>query len=298
MEAEDLNIDPDIIIHYMPPAFMKPVEGKKNVSFFHYETEKPPIAYNEKIKSVDAVAVSTQSEMYGLLDLEPRMYKLPIPVSHLDYQDLKRTKESDEYIFYFIGEINTRKNLHGLLLAYLSEFKDSDNVKLVIKGNIARQDFHTYYMHVSSVCRKTTGLPKVEYIEGFISREQLLNFHKNCDCFISLSHGESICLPLIDALMVGNRAIVTKKTGMEDSFLQNRLCLVDSFSTPCFCPRPPIPFIYTSEESWRSPDISEAMGIMRAHYKNRPEQVDIQYSTIESTLQQFNRMINEVSNIV
>lgn len=300
LEAEENQIDPDIIIHYMPPVFVKPVEGKKNVCFFHYETQHPCPEYMLALEKVDHIFVSTENEFLGLLPTDKKVSVIQFPVESKDYEGIERTREDDAYVFYFIGEMNTRKNIHGLLLAYLTEFSKKDNVKLIIKSNVARQDFHTYYMHIEQTLRKREGYPEVIYIEGHLSDEDLLSLHKNSDCFVSLSLGESICLPLIDALMIGNKAIVTGNTGMGDLSwaFPKHLYQIPSGWTPCFCPRPPMPFIYTSEESWGNPMISSAMTRMRDLFEAKTGPPQEIFSNKRLTLKEFDRIINEIGNIV
>lgn len=291
----------DTVIHYSLPNFINPIEYCKNICFFHYETDIPSLATHEILKKMDMVLVSTRHEMDGLLHINQNSKEIRVPVKYGEYSEIKKVNDRDPYIFYFIGEINTRKNLHGLLRAYIAAFTAEDNVKLVIKGNYDEKDFHPFMIHTAQSCRKIgtpNSLPRVEYIGERLSRKQLLNLHANCDCFISLSFGESVCLPLLDALMVGNKAIITAETGMDNFIAHPDIFRVDSFKTPCFCPRPPLQNIYTCDESWREPNISQAMYYMK--FLSQKEKVKkIHQITIDNHSEKtIVKKLNEIINLL
>lgn len=300
IEAEKGGLDFDVVVHYCLPQFVRPIDGLKNIIMFHYETEEPSESMREQLTKADGVIVSTLKERNYCLDINKNVFHIPVPVNKEEYAGLKKSKSKDDpYVFYFIGELAVRKNIQELLLTYIYEFSKNDNVKLIIKGNWKDEDFYQYYTSVASVCRKGDDYPPVVYTGNFLSRQDLLQLHVDSDCFISLSRGESICLPLVDAIYCQNQALVTAGTGMDNYLGNKNVHAVPSSLSPCFCPRPPLLDMYTSQDLWRCPHLYTAAGMMRDIYETRPQfQKPHDLHNEATIIQKFNEVINEVSNVV
>lgn len=292
LQAESNSITNfDCTIHYMPIQFIKPNPDTKNIGFFHYETSSPNSLYNDLIKSLDRVIVSTEYEKNGIYD---NIYAdhIPVPIYPQEY-NVEQPEQDKEYTFYFVGEASARKNLNGLIRAFSFAFSNEDNVQLVIKSNLDENNF-TKFVHQSlSIMRKRKSVPKIRHIGNFLSRNDMIALHKKFDCFISLSFGESICLPMIDALMVGNQCIVTGDTGMD--YYQETL-KVSSFNVPCFCPNPPMQNIYTGEEMWREPNLEEAISLMRSISKGPRDKyfIDMSEHNEDNIIRALNETINKL----
>lgn len=298
-EKNELN-GVDLTIHYTLPSFIQRLNDCKNVCMFHYETTSPYKNAKPILEKMDGIIVSTHNEKAGIL--HKNVANIAVPAYPSEYKNLKKPKDNRPYTFLFMGEIVTRKNIHGLLRAYLSAFAGEDNVRLIIKGNVDEKDFHPFVVHTVQACRKSNmpnSLPEIEYIGNRLTREEVLELHNNTDCFISLSYGESICLPLLDSLMVGNKAIVTGDTGMDNFLTNDNVKLVEGFPTPCFCPRPPLPDIYTCEENWIEPNISQAIRIMRDlvddnNQSKNPHQITVEKHSEKRIARELNEFINKL----
>jgi len=261
---------PDIVISYaLPPFFENTKYDKpaKNIGIFHTETR-----HLEKIgwiqhcnDNLDGVIVFTYQEQDNLekSGLNVPIYVMPMPIdtteikNHLTAMDYSNKLKADPYTFYFIGENNERKNIKSLVRSYSTEFDAHENVKLVIRSNVQLQDIDRVQQSV-----RKEKYPPIELHGNHQSRDQLIDLHAASDCFVSASYGESSCIPLIEALIVGNSAIVTSGTGMDEPY-SNRLQLTSAFEVPCECYRPPIHNIYTPYESWMKIDERDLMDRMR-----------------------------------
>ncbi|MFH1834233.1 MAG: hypothetical protein ABH877_04340 [bacterium] len=118
-----------------------------------------------------------------------------------------------EYVFYTIGGDTQRKNLEGLLKAYLTAFTQHDPVVLRIhagpdvlaKVNTIKEraGFHEAF-----------PFPAVEITDGErLDMDSLLELHRAGDCFVSLSRGEGWGLGAFEAALVGNDVIASKWGG-------------------------------------------------------------------------------------
>ncbi|MCJ7796357.1 MAG: glycosyltransferase [Thermoleophilia bacterium] len=211
-----------------------------------------------------------------------------------------------EYVFYTIGADSQRKNLEGLLKAYLTGFTESDPVVLRIhagpgilaKVNAikARAGFHDAF-----------SFPTVEITDGErLDMESLLELHRAGDCFVSLSRGEGWGLGAFEAALVGND-VIANDFGGPRHFLPELLPslsppydnnpgygLVRGSFTPVFsAPEAitrtigigsvtlPMPGVRTTLpeganalQCWFEPDLVDARALMRALFQARISKCD------------------------
>lgn len=270
IEAEQRQIEPDIIIYYVLPQLLdiSKIDNKKakHVLFFHFETQTLTTDIIEKISKFDLVLVSTIVEKYILYSYNiDSVVCVPCPINTKQYKNLEQ-RDTRTYKFYTVGEFVERKNIISLIHAFISTFSDTDDVSLTIKSNIKLEQFSNILYNITSIARKAHNLqncPTINYIESRLSNQEMMQFHYDHDCFVSISHGESICLPLIDALIIGNKAIVTGQTGMDDHVGDTNVNIVDGFSSPCYVKSPPLANIYSCNDFWITPNTQEFMTKMR-----------------------------------
>jgi glycosyltransferase involved in cell wall biosynthesis len=120
------------------------------------------------------------------------------------------------YTFYSIGVWGDRKNLEGLLRAYLTCFSGEDEVVLKI---IAPEVDRNAIDAIASA-GKLTHPPRVHYITERLSLDQLRAIHHQSHCYVSASRGEGWGLGAFEAAATGHPVIVPKWGGSID-FLIN-----------------------------------------------------------------------------
>lgn len=123
------------------------------------------------------------------------------------------------YTFYSIGVGGTRKNLGGLLIAYLSEFTAADDVtlKLVTSDTVAEG----IPWLASTMNLDVAQLPKVEVLKRLTDTE-LRHLHMTADCYVTMARGEGWGLGAFEAAIVGNPVIWPTHGGLVD-FLHDYL---------------------------------------------------------------------------
>lgn len=163
------------------------------------------------------------------------------------------------YKFYFIGESIKRKNISGLLTSYLTEFSGNDPVLLVLKINHSTKTSNEIYQEVLNLGERIqSGLrkknfPRYTIIPDFLPDDMIYGLHQSCDCFVSASHGESICYPVLDAIGFKNNVVIN------ESFLspildKSSVCKSPGLE-PCFAQFETFDFYNTCLEYWNSLDI-------------------------------------------
>lgn len=134
------------------------------------------------------------------------------------------------YIFYSIGAWGERKNLLGLIKAYLTEFRADEDVRLVIKTNQIDD-------HAIEALKCGTNLeefPMVIFETHWMSEADLLAFHQDCDCYVTATRGEGFGLGAFEACALGAPVIAPAYGGQTtflDSYKGNNV-EVRCFQTP------------------------------------------------------------------
>ena len=282
-------IDKDIpyshkIIHLTPEHYceVKHRDLKaKNVGFMYWETDKIVKQWVDSINSsVDAQLVCCDYTKEALLKsgVTVPIYKILPPFDATEYLDPKPYSiegvGSDDYLFYSIFQWTERKNPIGLLLAYLTEFTSDDKVALVLKtyrSNTSAQEQNAI-MQVITALKHDLSLknyPKICFIGGLLSKEQMLGLHSAGDCFVLPHRSEGLGMPHAEAMASGNPAITTGLGGnMEFTNEQNSYLL--KYQMVPVCGMPWIPW-YRGDQLWGEPDIGQLKQVMRYVYNNREE---------------------------
>lgn len=150
------------------------------------------------------------------------LQKLPYPTSLVqDAFDAETEKleflNTDTFKFYTIGKISIRKNLRKIVEAFALAFSSSDKVDLVIKtstdidpkvaGEVIKQGLAQIKTDLGRFSNLSDYKPEI-VITGNSEDENLVQLHKSCDCFISVSSAECQNYMAKHARMAGNSVIV------------------------------------------------------------------------------------------
>lgn len=186
--------------------------------------------------------------------------------------------DEDTFIFYFLGEVNPRKNLEDLLVSFHTEFDDNDNVSLVIKGSVPGQNSDGSRSFIEKMCtaikqqlrlhRNISGYKHEIINTDFVPDEAICAIHKGCHCLIVPSKGEGWCMPAIDALGYGNPVICGKNIGI-DFVTEDNGYFFDTIEEPTMNMMAPLQDIYTAKETWLRPQIMSLRHKMREAYEDK-----------------------------
>lgn len=119
-----------------------------------------------------------------------------------------RTKK--RFKFLFVGGTIYRKGIDILLEAYTRAFTKADDVCLVIK-DMGGDSFYRGQTAQEMIARfrSAAGAPEFEYIDRFLSEDELVRLYAACDCLVHPYRGEGFGLPLAEAMACGLPVITT-----------------------------------------------------------------------------------------
>lgn len=194
-----------------------------------------------------------------------------------DYEPIYIPDSENNFVFYFIGDLNRRKNLSAFVRAFHSEFKINEPVSIVIKTSKYNTSSDDCAAEVKEMCNNVkTGLklyPSLEHykedliITDRLDEETLRRLHATCNCFVMPSYGEAWCIPAFDAMGFGNTPICTDVGGMADFLNRGEGVLVHSREEPVFGMMDTFDDLYTANETWQSIDPIGLKQAMRYIYR-------------------------------
>lgn len=292
LELEKKSTDGcDVLIQYvLPHMSVSNSCFKKNIIMYNTETSDfRPTSWASYINLMDHAFVFSQDSFYASVDSDVRIPISIIP--HCDdiekykkqYNKLKINPEIDNsYKFYWIGEINQRKNLEVLLRAFHSEFAPYEDVNLIIKTtNKSQQQLQEFSTSVKSKLKLRPRLEdykKEIFITGFMDDETLMSLHNACDAFVCPSSGETWSYPTFTAFAMG-KEIIAPLTGGFTHYLNTNNCWTPSTSTKEIYGETETFFdLFTGYETWKEVDMGSLCDEMRCCYiagkKNTNPQIE------------------------
>ena len=291
----------NIVIQHLLPHHME-YNGlfEKNIALYVTETDNcKKTCWPEKINLMDEAWVPNK-----FMATEAR-HKNNIIIPHFvvphacdvtkyqkEYKKIEIPELEQKFVFYYIGEVNKRKNIGIFLKAFHCEFGTDEDVGVFIKGHIPGRSEEQSYNHIAQMCESVKeGLkiyPERELyhqeviLSKYLSEDEIMGIHSSFDCLVSSSFGEAWGIPIFDAMAMGKTPISTNTGGPRD-FINGGGRLVKSRQEPCFGMNETFKDLYTGKELWDSPDINDLQKAMRAAFQNKEENKKMRESGIENS---------------
>ena len=122
-----------------------------------------------------------------------------------------------KFTFQSNFDFSWRKGMDVLLHAYWDEFKDTDDVCLLLKVFTGDESVEAqkHLMNQINFTKKRLSLDDkktapVLFFGSFLDQNYMPNFSNTCDCYVSASRGEGFNIPLAEALSLEKQCISTR----------------------------------------------------------------------------------------
>ena len=282
----------DFCIQHVLPHHLVGTKGfKKNIAFLEAESFSiKSLSWFEYLQQMDEIWVPNKTLLESL---ERDEVGVPLKLVH-HATDIKKYKKKYNEIsigsadhtfkFYYVGDLNDRKNIGCISSCFHSEFDKSEDVSLVIKvkkfGKTPEQtqsDLDRLLAHNKQALRLYQSIDdykKEIVISSDLSEEEIYSIHTYCDCFVLPSHGEAWSIPSLDAVGFGNTPICSDFGGpsefidREDEYTGH---LVNGVFSCCKCSDAAFPDIFTGREYWFEPCEKTIRENMRKYYEEYKE---------------------------
>lgn len=248
---------------------------KRKIAYCVWEAEDLPREYLAPLGLLDAVWTCSPFSKAAFdrycspVSLVPHVVE-PAVVEARDREAIRRRigYRPGAYYFYTVTDsVNPRKNLFGLLDAFLKTFLADPDVYLVVKQYRQAYDLG--------------GLRNVVSLTDSLTAGEMGALHEICHCCLSLHHAEAWGLSLSEALAVGNPVIATGYSG-------NMTFMTPDNSFPVASSLVPVPEamcrvlpLYTPAMRWAEPDPGHFAYLLRK-VRRLPEDPDRRRRVIAS----------------
>lgn len=270
------RIKPEIqIIHLTPENFAKlKISGIKNIGLTVWETSRLPNEWVKMCNQMDEIWVPCDwnVDVFKSSGVIVPVKKIPHTIDFAALQPIQSYDlgiPSTGYKFYSIFQWSARKNPEGLIRSYYAEFNNTDNVCLVLKTYLQnnsesdKQQIKTLIKNIKNDLF-LTDTPPIVLIHGSLSRDQILDLHRQCDCFVLPHRAEGWGVPHFEAMAQGKPVIATGYGGNLE-FMSPGNSVITGFSmTPvCGMGRP----TYNGKMEWAEPNLGEFRTAMKSVYQ-------------------------------
>lgn len=213
--------DPNAIqILHSIPTLQKNVKNKKdkNIGFATFETFDPPHNWVNILNKNDAIIVPSffNYNIFAHTRIKKPIFHIPHCLDFNTYNsEVTPIKNYDRFTFLFLGTWRERKGYKQLIEAWLKEFKDIDNVQLVIKTDKTEQS-RTYIEKIKKETGISKGFAPILIENKVFSEAEMPRFLKSFDCLVLPTMGEGFGLPGLQCMALGVPVVITKFSGCVD----------------------------------------------------------------------------------
>ena len=164
-----------------------------------------------------------QREIETILECNCPISVVPYPVKVFDNNDpISLDGVTTEFNFLSIALWGPRKNLTNMINWFLEEFKNDENVGLILKTGMSRGSVIDREQTTRTVKNITDKHPeskcKVYIIHGNMTEEEIHSLYLNpkIKAYVTTSHGEGYGLPVFEAAYSGLPIVATDWSGHLD----------------------------------------------------------------------------------
>jgi len=225
------DFDDNIIIYHCIPTMQKRVkkEGRRNIGVAVFETYSPPENWFSILNENDAIIVPSKFN-YNIFSHGPikkPIYYVPHSINTTLYnKDIKPLNKYNKFTFLFMGTWKERKGYPQLIEAWFSEFREKDNVQLIIKTDKPKQA-ESYVKRIKKemgIINK--GNAPILFESKVYDEKMLPRFMKNVDCYVSNTLGEGFGICGLQSMALKIPVIITNYSGCQDYAKENNCTLI------------------------------------------------------------------------
>jgi len=192
---------------YSYPHPLKSLQTDKKVLYSMFESTMIDPDWVEYLDIADKIFVPSHFCQKAFASRGVNTEVIPLGYN----QDLfyyKEKEDDDIFTFTMYNAFDQRKGWDILFGAFVEEFGQQEDVKLILKSVVGRLPF--------PILR--SKYPNVEVILERYNQERLRELLWQTDCFVFPSRGEGFGLPPLEALACGTTSIIPNASGMSEYF--------------------------------------------------------------------------------
>jgi glycosyltransferase involved in cell wall biosynthesis len=280
-------VDSRTVVHITLPEQVVPVQGKLNANFTMFETDRIPERWLHHSLQHDLVVVPTESSRRawmnaGYAKSKTRLCPLAVDAETysgraeplaLRFEDGERV-DSRRVRLLNVSEFGSRKNLLGLMRAWLRATSPLDDAALILKVGCYIPGTHAMFLqHIQTAeiqARKTLAqAAPICFIYGKLAEPNLPRLFTSATHYLSMSTGEGWDLPMMEAAASGLRLIAPEHSAYTEYLDSSIATLIPAHPAPADFRGDPATAAFFRGSNWWVPDESRAMEAIREAIEGR-----------------------------
>lgn len=215
-----------------PNEFQKMSENDIGVTAALETTFAPPewVSKCNQMKHILVVSEHAKKNLKNTKDQNGISISTPITVIPFGYDNTvekvdvyKDLNISTKFNFLTVLQMAPRKNFDNMLRWFVEEFKDDEEVGLIVKTHLKNNstlDFHAVKKRVSMLLDSVdkNRKCKVYLVHGNLSEKEMISLYdtRYVNCYITATHGEGFGIPVFNAACNNIPVIATNWSGHLD----------------------------------------------------------------------------------
>lgn len=199
------------------------------------------------------------------------------PIHHSPSRGILEKYASPAFTFLYIGDWSYRKGIEPLLIAYATEFKPGERVRLLLLVHYQGQDrkkSEKRILHELNYFKNKNNInfsPPIEFIFDYLPEDDLSRLYNTADCYISPSLGEAWNLPVMQAMAHELPVITTNFGGPQDYCNKKNSYLIDIEKMDIMDDKTNLHVDFYQGEKFAFPNIKHLRYLIRQVYRKRTE---------------------------
>jgi glycosyltransferase involved in cell wall biosynthesis len=269
--------DSEIAVHFCMPHQVIRVPGKLNVNFTMFEATRVPPSWVAEGRRQDLLIVPTRSseEAWVRSGMPPHRIRLcplgvdpglfaqehaPLPLTTADGQPAARYRTR----FLNVSQIGPRKNISGLLQAWIEATSATDNAVLILKTDSAAAYRREAACAESEAGKRLIAAAPVIHLQQTFGAAEMPRLYAAATHYFSMSHGEGWDLPMMEAAASGLTPIAPDHSAYRTYLDDSVATMIPSREVPADYAGDPETAALFEGANWWAPDHQEAVAAVRA----------------------------------
>ncbi|HEX4167515.1 MAG TPA: hypothetical protein VHZ55_18775 [Bryobacteraceae bacterium] len=286
---ESLNrpVDSNIVLHLTLPQDAHSAHGKHNVNFTMFEASRIPTNWVRHNQRHDLVIVPTESSRRAWIASgmdDKRLRLCPLGVDPSRYATIGEPLElklpSGEPVsqyrirFLNISELNPRKNLIGLVRAWISATTPSDDTVLILKTGAwirrAQQGFDEQLdAMLTKLEKRLEDAAPILFVRRMLADAEMPRLYRAATHYVSMSFGEGWDQAMMEAAATGLQLIAPDHSAYQCYLDRSIARLITAHQAPVVFDGDPATAAFFRDATWWKPDEAEAVRAIRDAIEHR-----------------------------
>ncbi len=256
------------------------------IGYTTFETETIPQEWVEICNSMDEIWVPSNFNKDGFVKAgvnEDKIFVIPHGLEPEYYNPDKTSPlvigEERGFNFLSIFEWTYRKGWDILIRAYLEEFSEDEDVRLIIRsyqgGGVIGKNVlpipEQMINYIRGIGFDPDKIPRIDFIDNMIPAELMPSLYKMADAFILPTRGEGWGIPFAESMLMEVPVIATKWGGHLDFMNDDNSFLIEIEDiVPVGAPQIRDNPLYRNQR-WAEPSVEDTKRLMRYVFENRED---------------------------